>query len=121
LLPLAQAAATGSIAGMGMDWKPQAAVGVVLASPGYPDTSPRGLPIDGLDEVDPDALVFHAGTKREPDGRLVTNGGRVMTVVALGDTIADARAKAYANAVRIRFDGVHYRTDIALRAMGKDG
>jgi phosphoribosylamine--glycine ligase len=85
---------------------------VVAASPGYPGSYPTGLPIEGLDRVDPDVLVFQAGTKRTGDG-LVTAGGRVLGVTAVGDTVAEARAKAYANVERVRFEGIHYRRDIA--------
>lgn len=99
-------------------WKPEACVGVALASPGYPGEYPKGLPIDGLRDVDKDALVFHAGTKLAPDGRVLTDGGRVLTVAAMGNTMAEARQKAYANVSRIRFQGAHYRKDIALRALG---
>ena len=91
-------------------------MGVVLASPGYPGIYPTNLPISGLDDVDADVLVFHAGTRREQSGRVVTAGGRVVTVVALGATMAQARERAYQNAARIRFEGAHYRRDIALRA-----
>jgi phosphoribosylamine--glycine ligase len=96
-------------------WTPRAACGVVAASSGYPRTFERGKVISGLDATDDDALVFHAGTTRRPDGTLVTSGGRVLTVVALGATMRDARDRAYANIERIHFDGMRYRTDIALR------
>jgi phosphoribosylamine--glycine ligase len=85
---------------------------VVAASPGYPGPYPTGLPIEGLDRVDEDVMVFHAGTKRA-NGGLATAGGRVLGVTALGDTVAGARAKAYANVERVRFEGIHYRRDIA--------
>ena len=115
LLPVAQAAATGSLAGVDMTWKPQPSTGVVLTSGGYPGEYRRGIPIAGLNDIDSDVLVFHAGTKLDDSGQLVTNGGRVLTIVALGDTMAEARERAYANASRVRFEGVHYRKDIALR------
>ena len=120
LLPIARAAATGSLADVEMTWRPEACVGVVLASGGYPADYRRELPIHGLDEVDPDILIFHAGTRLNDDGQLVTNGGRVLTIVALRATMAEAREAAYANAARIRFDGVHYRHDIALRAVERN-
>ena len=69
--------------------------------------------VDGLDSVDPGALVFHAGTRESEDGAVVTNGGRVVTVAALGSTVAEARGEAYANAARIGFTGSFYRSDIA--------
>ncbi|MBA7652932.1 Phosphoribosylamine--glycine ligase [subsurface metagenome] len=89
-----------------------ACVGVVMASAGYPDSYQTGLPITGLDKLDEDILVFHAGTKLE-SGQVLTNGGRVLTVVAMGKTIAQAREKVYANIPRIHFEGCHYRKDIA--------
>ena len=91
-----------------------ACVGVVVASGGYPGDHVTGLPIDGLDDVPGDALVFHAGTTRTPDGVLVTAGGRVLTVVASGATAADAREHAYAARAPIRFEGAFSRSDIAL-------
>ena len=92
-----------------------ACVGVVMASGGYPGSYQTGLPITGLGDLDEDILVFHAGTKQgERPGEVLTSGGRVLTVVARGETIARAREKVYANIARIHFDGCHYRRDIAL-------
>jgi phosphoribosylamine--glycine ligase len=88
-------------------------VGVVLASAGYPGSYKTGFPITGLDDLDKDILVFHGGTRIE-SGQILTSGGRVLTVVAVGRTIAEAREKVYANIPRIHFDGCHYRKDIAL-------
>ncbi len=90
-----------------------ACVGVVMASGGYPGSYKTGFPITGLDDLDKDIVVFHAGTKLE-GGKVLTNGGRVLTVVAWGKTLAEAREKVYANIPRIHFDGCHYRKDIAL-------
>src|SRR5581483_824271 len=115
LLSILEAAAHGRLAGAAVRWSPRAAVGVVVASGGYPGPYQTGLPISGLDAVDPDVQVFHAGTRTREDGRVVTAGGRVLTVVATGATIAEARARVYDNVPRIRFAGSHYRTDIALR------
>jgi phosphoribosylamine--glycine ligase len=86
-----------------------------MASGGYPGAYQTGLPITGIEDVDPDVAVFHAGTRRDANGRLVTSGGRVLGVTATGDTLEDARRKAYANVERIRFEGAHYRRDIALQ------
>ena len=97
-------------------WRPQACVGVVMASGGYPGAFKRGYPIKGLEYVDSDVPVFHAGTKVK-DGHPVTDGGRVLTVSALGATIAEARERAYSNVQRITFQDAHYRKDIALRAV----
>jgi phosphoribosylamine--glycine ligase len=93
----------------------EACVGVVMASGGYPGNYQIGLPIEGLHDVDKDVMVFHAGTKvgAEP-WEVLTNGGRVLTVVAMGKTVAQAREKVYANISRITFEGAHYRKDIAL-------
>jgi phosphoribosylamine--glycine ligase len=97
-----------------MAWSSDACVGVVMASAGYPGSYKKGLAITGLDDVDDDILVFHGGTKLDPDGKVITDGGRVLTVVASGSTIAEAREKVYNNIPRIHFDGAHYRRDIAL-------
>jgi phosphoribosylamine---glycine ligase len=95
-------------------WSDEACVGVVLASGGYPGPYETGLPIQGLDELDKDVLVFHAGTGRNDKGALVTGGGRVLTVVASAQSMDEARAKVYRNVERIHFDGMHYRRDIGL-------
>ncbi|HZU06282.1 MAG TPA: phosphoribosylglycinamide synthetase C domain-containing protein, partial [Chloroflexota bacterium] len=97
-------------------WTPAACCAVVLASGGYPGPFRTGLPISGLETVPPDVLVFHAGTRRV-DGQVVTAGGRVLTVAAVAPALAEARARAYAAAERIRFEGCHYRRDIALREL----
>jgi len=91
-----------------------AAVGVVLAAPGYPAAPRTGAPIDGVEAAEGRGLVFHGGTAVR-DGRLVTAGGRVLTVVGLDAHVADARRTAYAAASAIRFEGMHYRTDIGAR------
>lgn len=98
-----------------LEWSEDACVGVVLASPGYPGPTPKGLPIRGLDALDPEVLVFHGGTAWE-EGQVVTAGGRVLTLVALGQTLAQARRRVYANVPRLHFEGMHYRRDIALHA-----
>jgi phosphoribosylamine--glycine ligase len=98
-------------------WAPEACVTVVVASGGYPGEYETGMPISGLEEADEvdGALVFHAGTE-ERDGRVVTSGGRVLAVTALGRTIEAARTTAYEACSKIRFDGGHYRRDIAREA-----
>ncbi len=98
-----------------IEWSDDACVGVVMASGGYPGSYRTGFPITGWDNLDKDIMVFHAGTKTgsEP-GQILTSGGRVLTVVATGKTIAEARKKVYANISRIHFEGCHYRKDIAL-------
>jgi len=96
-----------------LEWHEEACVGVVIASGGYPGKYETGLPISGLDELDKDIMVFHAGTKTGPKGEILTSGGRVLTVAALGKNLAEARQKVYNNIGRIRFDGCYYRKDIA--------
>jgi len=97
-----------------VEWSKDACVGVVMASAGYPGSYKTGFPITGLDDLDKDIVVFHAGTKLGSEGEVLTSGGRVLTVVATGKTIAEAREKVYANVSRIHFEGCHYRKDIAL-------
>jgi phosphoribosylamine--glycine ligase len=91
-----------------------------MAARGYPDAPITGMPIRGLDKLDEsdDLRVFHAGTRKDGD-QIVVSGGRVLGVTALGNTIADARDRAYAAVKKIRFDGAHYRTDIAHRALAR--
>ncbi len=126
-LQLATATAAGKLEDVHLEWTPQPAVGVVLASEGYPGDYPTGLEITGLNTLDYDAIAFHAGTRLTPvhpepvEGppfqKILTAGGRVLTITALGDTMEQAREKAYANAARVQFPGAHYRKDIALRAV----
>jgi phosphoribosylamine--glycine ligase len=86
-----------------------------MASAGYPGSYKTGFPITGLDKLDKDIMVFHAGTKVGSDpGQVLTSGGRVLTVAAMGKTLAEAREKVYHNILRIHFEGCHYRKDIAL-------
>jgi len=96
-----------------VEWSDGACVGVVMASGGYPGSYKTGFIISGLDGVDKDILIFHAGTKLE-SGQVLTNGGRVLTVVATGKNLSEAREKVYKNIPRIHFEGCHYRKDIAL-------
>jgi phosphoribosylamine---glycine ligase len=95
-------------------WNDHACVGVAIASGGYPEKYQTGYPITGLEDVDKDILVFHAATKNGENGQILTSGGRVLTVVARGKDIKEARGKVYDNVSRIRFEGCHYRKDIAL-------
>jgi phosphoribosylamine--glycine ligase len=96
-----------------IEWSRDACVGVVMASGGYPDSYKTGFPISGLEDVDKDIMVFHAGTKLD-GGKVVTSGGRVLAVAARGKTLSEAREKVYSNVSRIDFQGCHYRKDIAL-------
>lgn len=97
-----------------LEWEPGAAVCVVMASGGYPGSYEKGKEITGLEQVDEDVMVFHAGTKLE-DGKFRTAGGRVLGVTARGRDMEEAREKAYANVKKIHFDGAHYRTDIGIK------
>ena len=106
------ATARGELEGMKIEWDSRACVGVVAASGGYPASYTTGYAISGIDAVDQDAIVFHAGTSLAADAT-VTAGGRVLTVAALGDTLEQARATAYDNIKRITFKDGFYRNDIA--------
>ncbi|ACG72623.1 phosphoribosylamine/glycine ligase [Anaeromyxobacter sp. K] len=116
VVPALLAAARGDLSGVEIASDPRAAVGVVLAAEGYPGDVARGDAIDGLDgPFDEDVQVFHAGTAADAAGRVVTSGGRVLTVCALGRDLDDAAARAYAAVGRIRFRGMQYRKDIGKR------
>lgn len=117
LAELTLAAATGRLAPEMVRFRSGACCGVVLASGGYPGHYEVGKEIFGLERLDPDVPAFHAGT-RLVDGRVVTSGGRVLTVVAVGQTMAEARERVYRNVERVSFAGMHYRRDIALREVG---
>jgi len=112
------ATANGDLAGVTLGWTQDACVSVVLASAGYPSSPQTGVPIEGIDKAASveGVAVFHAGTARDDDGVLVTAGGRVAAVSALGPSFAAARARAYDAAEMIHFDGKHMRGDIARRA-----
>jgi len=103
-----------------ISWEPGASVCVVLAAPGYPDKPKPGLPISGLDEAAAveGVQVFHAGTRRDEQGRIVTAGGRVLNVTAIGRDATEARARAYAAVDRIRFEGMQVRRDIGTDVIG---
>ena len=118
LLSLLEAAIVpGGLSGVRLDWAPDMAVTLVLASGGYPESASSGDVITGLESVAPDVFVTHAGTARNDGGAIVTAGGRVLSVTALGHDASAARAGAYAAADMIEFDGKQLRRDIALRAM----
>jgi phosphoribosylamine--glycine ligase len=120
LADLAWSTTEGTLAGHKVGWDPRPCVTVVLASGGYPGSYRKGLEVGGLQEAAarPGVHLFHAGTALDPAGRVRTSGGRVLAVTALGDDLADARARAYAAAELVRFDGVHYRRDIAAHPGG---
>lgn len=116
LFEVTTAAARGELAGTEIRWTSEPAVCVVLTPGGYPGPYETGHEITGLDAIDPDVHVFHAGTRREGN-RVVTSGGRSLVVSARGATIREARERAYDNVRRIHFKDAHFRTDIALEAV----
>ncbi|MGD2081618.1 MAG: phosphoribosylamine--glycine ligase [Chromatiales bacterium] len=122
LVALCLAGAEGRLGEAAVDWDERPALGVVMAAGGYPDAYAKGDPIRGLEsegEEDRDLKVFHAGTA-EKDGEVVTAGGRVLCVTALGRTVADAQARAYERVRRIHWDRVFFRTDIGHRAIARE-
>jgi phosphoribosylamine--glycine ligase len=120
LAPVLAAAADGRLAGERVGLRPEPHVGVVVASRGYPASSQSDVPIAGVDAAAmlEDVIVFHAGTSVDPSGRLVTAGGRVLTVVGRGRTYEAAIERAYAGVARVAFDGMQYRRDIGRKALG---
>ena len=118
LLELVEQALAGTLDRVEAQWDRRCALGVVLAAAGYPDEPRRGDRIEGLPAPADDCRVFHAGTRLEKDA-LVTNGGRVLCVTSLGDSLRIARSRAYEVIDRIRFDGMQYRRDIGHRALKK--
>lgn len=117
LVELIEAALAGRLREMQVHWDPRPAIGVVMAAHGYPGKVRSGDPISGLDvDVGSDCKVFHAGT-RIRDGKVVTAGGRVLTMCALGEDLAAARERAYSAMTRIHFDGEFHRRDIGHRAL----
>ena len=117
LVPALLAAAKGDLSGVTLDFDPRAAVGVVLAAEGYPGKVASGDAIEGADGAFPeDVQVFHAGTAYDAAGRVVTSGGRVLTVCALGTGLSEAARRAYEATVKVRFRGMQYRKDIGGKA-----
>jgi phosphoribosylamine--glycine ligase len=116
IVPALLAAAKGDLSGVALEFDPRAAVGVVLAAEGYPGKVASGDAVAGADGTFPDDVqVFHAGTAAAPDGRVVTSGGRVLTVCALGQGLDDAARRAYDAIARISFRGMQFRKDIGKR------
>lgn len=120
LLELCQAGLDGRLDQVSVDWDSRAAVGVVMAAGGYPDAYRKGDKISGLMQAESlGSKVFHAGTASDGDD-VVTAGGRVLCVTALGDSVADAKAKVYVSLSEISWDDAYYRTDIAYRAVARE-
>ena len=124
LVPLLLACAKGSLKGMTIDWDPRPALCVVMAAGGYPGDYTKGLPISGLEQAkqasaQASVQVFHAGTRHE-GSQIVTSGGRVLGVTALGTTIQEAQQHAYATAASITWEAAYYRQDIGYRAIARE-
>ena len=116
LLELMIVTETGNLAGREVTWSADKAVCVVLASEGYPESSSSGDEISGLENIPSGVYIYHAGTE-ERGGRFYSAGGRVLNVVGTGPTVIEARARSYAAVEQIHFEGMQYRTDIALEAI----
>lgn len=125
LVALCDAALDKKLDKICVQWDPRAALGIVLAAGGYPDDYKKGDIISGLPPVDDnspnqDAKVFHAGTASDPQGHIITQGGRVLCATALGASVSEAQEKAYQLARKIHWDGIYYRSDIGHRAIARE-
>ena len=116
LLPLLEGAAKGNLADTPLVVNPKTSVTVMVVSGGYPESYPKGKFITGTEDVT-DSILFHAGTKRDGEGRLVTSGGRVISVSSLGDNIPEALARSYDSISRLHYDGIYFRRDIGQDLM----
>ena len=118
IVPIMEACADGTLDTCSLEWKPDTAVCVVMAAEGYPGSYEKGRPIQGLDQANslPGVTVFHAGTKQKGDD-IVTNGGRVLGVTALGGNVQMAIVKAYQAVGKIQWEGAQYRKDIGQKAL----
>ncbi len=117
IINIFEAINNGTLSELDIEWDDRACACVIMASGGYPKSYPKGVEITGLTDGNLDGVtVYHAGTK-QADGKLVTAGGRVLGITALGDTLEEALDKAYDGVRRIHFDGAHWRTDIGKRAL----
>ena len=121
LAELCLAAIDGDLAGKATEWDSRAALGVVLAAGGYPESYPKGDVISGLEHVDsPDLKVFHAGTALNNNNEVITAGGRVLCVTALGENVTQAQQRAYEGVEQINWNKVYHRTDIGHRAIARE-
>ena len=116
LVDLLEGAARGSLEGIELRESPMASATVMMVSGGYPESYPKGKEITGLENVT-DSIPFHAGTKRDADGRLLTSGGRVISVSSLGKDISEALKQSYKSIESIKFDGAYFRSDIGRDLM----
>jgi phosphoribosylamine--glycine ligase len=119
LVDILVAVVQGNLDQVKIEWSPEACVGVVVASGGYPGSYKTGFPIQGIASVNKDVLVFHAGTRLGNGSIIYTDGGRVLTVVGVGQDVAEAREKVYRSVGNIYFEGCYYRKDIALREVDR--
>lgn len=115
LVDIVTASLTGELENIEVKWKDKAAVCVIMSSAGYPGPYEKGEVIYGLDQVVNPSIIFHAGTA-EKDGEIITSGGRVLGVTAVGETLKEARELAYQSVEKVSFNGAHYRTDIGSKA-----
>ncbi|MGG1674238.1 phosphoribosylamine--glycine ligase [Neobacillus sp. NRS-1170] len=115
LLDILMASISSELENLEVKWKNKSAVCVIMSSAGYPGPYKKGQVINGLDQVSYPTIVFHAGTS-EQEGEILTNGGRVLGITAIGDTLKVARQLAYQSVEKISFTGAHYRTDISSKA-----
>lgn len=121
LVELCKSACAGDLAGKSIDFDPRATVGVVMAAGGYPDNYAKGDVITGIDAAEANgAKVFHAGTKLNDNNQLVTAGGRVLCVTAIGDSVTKAQQQAYTALSKISWNNAYFRTDIAHRAIARE-
>ncbi|RRN59030.1 phosphoribosylamine--glycine ligase [Pseudoxanthomonas sp. SGNA-20] len=120
LLDLVEAALDGRLHEVQAQWDPRPSLGVVMAARPYPESPVTGDPIHGLDAVPADVKVFHAGTALDADGKVVSAGGRVLCVTALGDSVADAQRRAYTGVDAIRWEHAFCRRDIGWRAIARE-
>jgi phosphoribosylamine--glycine ligase len=109
-------AVNGTLDAVELEWDRRTAVGVVMAAGGYPDDPKKGDVIEGIPAETPECVTFHAGTK-QVDGQLLTNGGRVLCVVGLGDSVKMAQKQAYETVDKIHFNGAQFRRDIGWRGL----
>jgi phosphoribosylamine--glycine ligase len=117
LVAVFQACLNGTLDQLELKWRAGTAATVVASSEGYPGDYPKGHEITGLTDVPPQTIVFHAGTRRTESGRLETDGGRVLAVTGLGNTLSAAIEQAYAGMASIHFEGMHFRRDIGAKAI----
>jgi phosphoribosylamine--glycine ligase len=119
LIDIMLACVNGTLRDLSISWKSGAAANIVIASGGYPENYEKGKVVSGIPEAQqiPGVVVFHAGVKRNESGELITNGGRVLGISAVGETLEQALETAYRAAAIIHFDGMYYRKDIGKTAL----